>query len=349
MLVGVLDGRPGHRRRVPAVRGRRGAETAELKRIWTDGGHRRQGVRAGASRRAGERDRRGRIPSRLPDHRRPSARGRGAVPGHRIPPAGRAAARPRARSTRWRSPRTCHDRTPARGRRTRGLRLASRGVAAHPRTPVGPVRSVLGRAGAHGRARPAGLRHVRRRPDAAAPPQARDRCPLAGRAARRGARRGAGGPRDDAHRSGARRDRHAHRAVPRVEGDRHAGLRLPRQGGLAAEGQRHRPRGGAVRQARHRGRGPVRRGGRRGRRRAPAWDSWDDEPSRDRHYVDRVALVRARSRRPPQGQPVVAALAHARPIYEFASRSADLVFITPADDDSLRTILASSPTSAEPM
>jgi alkanesulfonate monooxygenase SsuD/methylene tetrahydromethanopterin reductase-like flavin-dependent oxidoreductase (luciferase family) len=37
---------------------------------------------------------------------------------------------------------------------------------------------------------------------------------------------------------------------------------------------------------------------------------------------------------------VVAALAHAKPIYEFASRSADLVFITPKDDDSLQEILA---------
>ncbi len=43
--------------------------------------------------------------------------------------------------------------------------------------------------------------------------------------------------------------------------------------------------------------------------------------------------------RPPQGQPVVAALAHATQIYEFASRSADLVFITPQDDESLQAIL----------
>jgi alkanesulfonate monooxygenase SsuD/methylene tetrahydromethanopterin reductase-like flavin-dependent oxidoreductase (luciferase family) len=87
------------------------------------------------------------------------------------------------------------------------------------------------------------------------------------------------------------------------------------------------------------------------------WDSWDDDAvirdvdtgryvDRDRlHYVDFVGAyfsVKGPSitPRPPQGQPVVAALAHARPIYEFASRSADLVFITPADDDSLRTILA---------
>jgi alkanesulfonate monooxygenase SsuD/methylene tetrahydromethanopterin reductase-like flavin-dependent oxidoreductase (luciferase family) len=87
------------------------------------------------------------------------------------------------------------------------------------------------------------------------------------------------------------------------------------------------------------------------------WDSWDDDAvirdvatgryvDRDRlHYVDfvgRYFSVKGPSitPRPPQGQPVVAALAHARQIYEFASRSADLVFITPSDDESLRAILA---------
>jgi alkanesulfonate monooxygenase SsuD/methylene tetrahydromethanopterin reductase-like flavin-dependent oxidoreductase (luciferase family) len=43
--------------------------------------------------------------------------------------------------------------------------------------------------------------------------------------------------------------------------------------------------------------------------------------------------------RPPQGQPVVAALAHVTPVYEFAARSADLVFITPKDDEQLLAIL----------
>jgi len=43
---------------------------------------------------------------------------------------------------------------------------------------------------------------------------------------------------------------------------------------------------------------------------------------------------------PPQAQPVVAALAHNPRVYEFAARSADLVFITPRDDDSLATIQA---------
>jgi alkanesulfonate monooxygenase SsuD/methylene tetrahydromethanopterin reductase-like flavin-dependent oxidoreductase (luciferase family) len=87
------------------------------------------------------------------------------------------------------------------------------------------------------------------------------------------------------------------------------------------------------------------------------WDSWEDDAvirdvatgrfvDRDKlHYIDFVGKyfsVKGPSitPRPPQGQPVVAALAHAKPIYEFASRSADLVFITPQDDDSLRAIQA---------
>jgi alkanesulfonate monooxygenase SsuD/methylene tetrahydromethanopterin reductase-like flavin-dependent oxidoreductase (luciferase family) len=37
---------------------------------------------------------------------------------------------------------------------------------------------------------------------------------------------------------------------------------------------------------------------------------------------------------------VVAALAHARPIYEFAARTSDLVFITPQDPDDARRILS---------
>ena len=86
------------------------------------------------------------------------------------------------------------------------------------------------------------------------------------------------------------------------------------------------------------------------------WDSWEDDAvirdvatgrfvDRDRlHYIDftgKYFSVKGPSitPRPPQGQPVVAALAHALPIYEFASRSADLVFVTPQDDDSLLAIL----------
>jgi len=86
------------------------------------------------------------------------------------------------------------------------------------------------------------------------------------------------------------------------------------------------------------------------------WDSWEDDAAirdvdsgrfvdRDKlHYIDFVGRhfsVKGPSitPRPPQGQPVVAALAHARPIYEFAARSVDLVFITPRDDSSLTSIL----------
>ncbi|GBE65464.1 putative FMNH2-utilizing oxygenase [Mycobacterium sp. MFM001] len=86
------------------------------------------------------------------------------------------------------------------------------------------------------------------------------------------------------------------------------------------------------------------------------WDSWEDDAvirdaatgryiDRDKlHYIDFVGeyfSVKGPSitPRPPQGQPVVAALAHASRIYEFAAASADLVFITPTDDDGLRAIL----------
>ncbi|CAN5209775.1 LLM class flavin-dependent oxidoreductase [soil metagenome] len=41
---------------------------------------------------------------------------------------------------------------------------------------------------------------------------------------------------------------------------------------------------------------------------------------------------------PPQGQPVVAALAHAQRIYEFAAAATDLVFVTPRDDADFRDI-----------
>ncbi|WP_433756265.1 LLM class flavin-dependent oxidoreductase [Nocardia sp. CA-135398] len=77
------------------------------------------------------------------------------------------------------------------------------------------------------------------------------------------------------------------------------------------------------------------------------WDSWEDDAEirdvatrrfidRDKlHYIDfegRFFSVRGPSitPRPPQGQPVVAALAHGPLIYEFAARSVDLVFVTPS-------------------
>jgi alkanesulfonate monooxygenase SsuD/methylene tetrahydromethanopterin reductase-like flavin-dependent oxidoreductase (luciferase family) len=86
------------------------------------------------------------------------------------------------------------------------------------------------------------------------------------------------------------------------------------------------------------------------------WDSWEDDAvirdvatgrfvDRDKlHYIDfagKYFSIKGPSitPRPPQGQPVVSALAHATPIYEFASRSTDLVFVTPKDDHSLQAIL----------
>ena len=86
------------------------------------------------------------------------------------------------------------------------------------------------------------------------------------------------------------------------------------------------------------------------------WDSWEDDAvirdvatgrfvDRDKlHYIDftgKYFSVKGPSitPRPPQGQPVVAALAHQLPVYEFAARSVDLVFITPQDDDRVRAIL----------
>jgi alkanesulfonate monooxygenase SsuD/methylene tetrahydromethanopterin reductase-like flavin-dependent oxidoreductase (luciferase family) len=86
------------------------------------------------------------------------------------------------------------------------------------------------------------------------------------------------------------------------------------------------------------------------------WDSWEDDAvirdvstgrfiDRDKlHYIDftgQYFSVKGPSitPRPPQGQPVVAALAHAPRIYEFAATSGDLVFITPTDDGSVRSII----------
>jgi alkanesulfonate monooxygenase SsuD/methylene tetrahydromethanopterin reductase-like flavin-dependent oxidoreductase (luciferase family) len=86
------------------------------------------------------------------------------------------------------------------------------------------------------------------------------------------------------------------------------------------------------------------------------WDSWEDDAViRDiatGRYVDRGKLhyidfagkhfsVKGPSitPRPPQGQPVVAALAHADPVYEFANTAADLVFVTPTDEASVRATL----------
>ncbi len=78
------------------------------------------------------------------------------------------------------------------------------------------------------------------------------------------------------------------------------------------------------------------------------WDSWEDDAEiRDTatgrfvdrgklHYIDfkgRWFSVKGPSitPRPPQGQPIVAALAHRDVAYELAGRAADVVFVTPRD------------------
>jgi alkanesulfonate monooxygenase SsuD/methylene tetrahydromethanopterin reductase-like flavin-dependent oxidoreductase (luciferase family) len=77
------------------------------------------------------------------------------------------------------------------------------------------------------------------------------------------------------------------------------------------------------------------------------WDSWEDDAvirdvatgrfiDRDKlHYIDFEShwfSVRGPSitPRPPQGQPVIAALAHGPQVFQFAARTADVVFVTPA-------------------
>ncbi|PRY13075.1 alkanesulfonate monooxygenase SsuD/methylene tetrahydromethanopterin reductase-like flavin-dependent oxidoreductase (luciferase family) [Kineococcus rhizosphaerae] len=87
------------------------------------------------------------------------------------------------------------------------------------------------------------------------------------------------------------------------------------------------------------------------------WDSWEDDAEiRDvasGRFVDRTKLHRVAvetpwfsvlgpsiTPRPPQGQPVVTALAHARTAYEFAAASADVVFVTPHEAANAREIVA---------
>ena len=86
------------------------------------------------------------------------------------------------------------------------------------------------------------------------------------------------------------------------------------------------------------------------------WDSWEDDAIiRDvatgryvdvakLHYIDfagKYFSVKGPSitPRPPQGQPVVAALAHVGPAYEFAAAGADVVFVTPTDATAVSAIL----------
>jgi len=87
------------------------------------------------------------------------------------------------------------------------------------------------------------------------------------------------------------------------------------------------------------------------------WDSWEDDAEirdvatgrfidRDKlHYVDFEGgwfSVRGPSitPRPPQGQPVVAALAHASTPYQLLASSADIGFITPRDATSAAAMVA---------
>ena len=86
------------------------------------------------------------------------------------------------------------------------------------------------------------------------------------------------------------------------------------------------------------------------------WDSWEDDAEirdaatgrfidRDKiHYIDFAGpyfSVKGPSivPRPPQGQPIVTALAHSTVPYRLAARSADVVFVTPSDAGDARRIV----------
>jgi alkanesulfonate monooxygenase SsuD/methylene tetrahydromethanopterin reductase-like flavin-dependent oxidoreductase (luciferase family) len=87
------------------------------------------------------------------------------------------------------------------------------------------------------------------------------------------------------------------------------------------------------------------------------WDSWEDDAEirdvatgrfvdRDKlHYIDFAGdhfSVKGPSitPRPPQGQPVVSALAHQEVPFRLVARSADIGYVTPADDGDARAIVA---------
>jgi alkanesulfonate monooxygenase SsuD/methylene tetrahydromethanopterin reductase-like flavin-dependent oxidoreductase (luciferase family) len=90
------------------------------------------------------------------------------------------------------------------------------------------------------------------------------------------------------------------------------------------------------------------------------WDSWEDDAEiRDAatgRFVDREKLHRidfegkwfsvrgpSITQRPPQGQPIVTALAHITPVYRFAARAVDVVYVTPQDTAGISPILAELP------
>jgi alkanesulfonate monooxygenase SsuD/methylene tetrahydromethanopterin reductase-like flavin-dependent oxidoreductase (luciferase family) len=100
------------------------------------------------------------------------------------------------------------------------------------------------------------------------------------------------------------------------------------------------------------------------------WDSWEDDAEiRDvttgrfidrnkLHYIDfegQYFSVKGPSitPRPPQGQPVVATLAHGEAAYRLAADGADIAFVTPRDADDTtsigRRIAALQPTGTEPV
>ena len=87
------------------------------------------------------------------------------------------------------------------------------------------------------------------------------------------------------------------------------------------------------------------------------WDSWEDDAEirdaatgrfidRDKlHYIDfegRHFSVKGPSitPRPPQGQPIVSALAHDTVLYRLVARAADIGYVTPYDADEARAVVA---------
>lgn len=90
------------------------------------------------------------------------------------------------------------------------------------------------------------------------------------------------------------------------------------------------------------------------------WDSWEDDAEirdvatgrfvdRDKlHYIDlqgKWFSVKGPSivPRPPQGQPLVTALAHADAAYKFAERSVDVVYVTPAGTEQAKALTLDVP------
>ena len=261
------------------------------------------------------------------------------------------------------------------------LAVALDGTGWHPaswREPGRPARRavhrrLLGRPGAGGRARPAGLRHDRGRARPAV------RRPVPDRTTRTDQVRG----RLDAvliaarvapltAHIGLRADggRHAHRAVPHLQGDRHAGLREHRPGRRPGPGLRPARRGRAVRPA-HDPAGPagraatapLRRAVRRGRRlrrgRAPALGQLGGrrrDPGRRHRPVRRPgqaalhrlrgrAVLASRARRSRRGRRRASRSSAAlgppdRRRTGCVARSADVGFVTPRDAGDAAAILA---------